>query len=254
MAPPIYSLYCNNTPSPKNTPWKADIRPRTSRKSGTAPGRTPGPSSRRAVPAQGKPFTIVIPPPNVTGALHMGHALNNTLQDVLIRFKRMQGYRTLWQPGTDHAGIATQSVVEKMLAKDGVRRQDLGREKFVAKVWEWKNEYGDRIVSQLRGWAAPATGRACASPWTRASPRRCARCSCACTRTASSTAATGSSTGAPSSRPPSPTRRWRARRQGPFLVHQISPRDELPGEFITVSTTPAGDHVRRRGGGGEPRG
>ncbi|MEO7427515.1 MAG: valine--tRNA ligase [Fibrobacteria bacterium] len=97
----------------------------------------------------GKPFTIVIPPPNVTGALHMGHALNNTLQDVLIRFKRLQGYRTLWQPGTDHAGIATQSVVEKQLAKEGVKRQDLGREKFVAKVWEWKNEYGDRIVNQL---------------------------------------------------------------------------------------------------------
>jgi valyl-tRNA synthetase len=98
----------------------------------------------------GKPFTIVIPPPNVTGALHMGHALNNTLQDVLTRFKRLQGYRTLWQPGTDHAGIATQSVVEKMLAKEGVRRQDLGREKFVEKVWEWKNEYGGRIVSQLK--------------------------------------------------------------------------------------------------------
>ncbi len=97
----------------------------------------------------GKPFTIVIPPPNVTGALHMGHALNNTLQDVLIRSKRMQGYRTLWQPGTDHAGIATQSVVEKQLAKEGVKRQDLGREAFVAKVWEWKNEYGDRIVNQL---------------------------------------------------------------------------------------------------------
>ena len=98
---------------------------------------------------EGKPFTIVIPPPNVTGALHMGHALNNTLQDVLIRFKRLQGYRTLWQPGTDHAGIATQSVVEKQLAKDGIKRKDLGREKFVEKVWEWKNEYGDRIVNQL---------------------------------------------------------------------------------------------------------
>ncbi len=98
---------------------------------------------------EGKPFTIVIPPPNVTGALHMGHALNNTLQDVLIRFKRLQGYRTLWQPGTDHAGIATQSVVEKQLAKDGVKRQDLGREKFIEKVWEWKTEYGDRIVNQL---------------------------------------------------------------------------------------------------------
>jgi valyl-tRNA synthetase len=104
----------------------------------------------RPGPGEGKPFTIVIPPPNVTGALHMGHALNNTLQDVLTRFKRLQGYRTLWQPGTDHAGIATQSVVEKMLAKEGVRRQDLGREKFVEKVWEWKHEYGGRIVGQLK--------------------------------------------------------------------------------------------------------
>jgi valyl-tRNA synthetase len=103
----------------------------------------------RPGPGKGKAFTIVIPPPNVTGALHMGHALNNTLQDVLTRFKRLQGYRTLWQPGTDHAGIATQSVVEKQLAKQGVNRRDLGRGKFVAKVWEWKNEYGDRIVNQL---------------------------------------------------------------------------------------------------------
>jgi valyl-tRNA synthetase len=96
------------------------------------------------------PFTIVIPPPNVTGALHMGHALNNTLQDVLIRFKRLQGYKTLWQPGVDHAGIATQSVVERMLQKDGVSKHDLGREKFVDRIWEWKHEYGGRIVGQLK--------------------------------------------------------------------------------------------------------
>jgi valyl-tRNA synthetase len=96
------------------------------------------------------PFTIVIPPPNVTGALHMGHALNNTLQDVLIRFKRLQGYKTLWQPGVDHAGIATQSVVERMLQKDGVSKHDLGREKFIERVWEWKHEYGGRIVGQLK--------------------------------------------------------------------------------------------------------
>ncbi len=103
-------------------------------------------------PKQGKkgPFTIVIPPPNITGALHMGHALNNTLQDVLIRFKRMQGYETLWQPGTDHAGIATQSVVELALQKEGKSKHDLGREKFVERVWAWKNEYGGRIVEQLK--------------------------------------------------------------------------------------------------------
>ncbi len=99
---------------------------------------------------EGKPFTIVIPPPNVTGALHMGHALNNTLQDVLIRQKRLQGFKTLWQPGMDHAGIATQSVVEKQIAKDNLVRQDLGREKFIEKVWEWKEAYGGKIINQLK--------------------------------------------------------------------------------------------------------
>ena len=88
-----------------------------------------------------KKFSIVIPPPNVTGSLHMGHALNNSIQDVLTRFHRMNNYETLWQPGTDHAGIATQALVEKKLAKEGVKKNDLGREKFIEKVWEWKNQY-----------------------------------------------------------------------------------------------------------------
>jgi valyl-tRNA synthetase len=98
-----------------------------------------------------KPFTIVIPPPNVTGQLHMGHALDETLQDILIRWKRMQGYSALWLPGTDHAGIATQIKVEEMLRnEEGLTRYDLGREKFLEKVWEWKNTYGDRIINQLK--------------------------------------------------------------------------------------------------------
>ncbi|HKR88617.1 MAG TPA: valine--tRNA ligase [Phenylobacterium sp.] len=98
-----------------------------------------------------EPFSIVIPPPNVTGSLHIGHALNNTLQDVLIRFERMRGKAALWLPGTDHAGIATQMVVERKLAQEGnVGRRDLGREAFVAKVWEWKAESGGQIVNQLR--------------------------------------------------------------------------------------------------------
>ena len=97
-----------------------------------------------------KTFSIVIPPPNVTGSLHMGHALNNSLQDVLIRFHRMNDFETLWQPGTDHAGIATQALVEKKLAKENINKQDLGREKFINKVWEWKNEYGDIIINQLK--------------------------------------------------------------------------------------------------------
>jgi valyl-tRNA synthetase len=103
-----------------------------------------------AVDKAKKPFSIVIPPPNVTGQLHMGHALDNALQDILIRFRRMQGYNTLWMPGTDHAGIATQIKVEEMLAKDGITRYDLGREKFIEKVWEWKEQYGDRIIKQLK--------------------------------------------------------------------------------------------------------
>lgn len=96
------------------------------------------------------PYSIVIPPPNITGSLHMGHALNNTLQDILIRFKRMQGYNVLWMPGTDHAGIATQNVVEKMLAAEGRDRHALGREAFVKRVWQWKAESGGLIINQLK--------------------------------------------------------------------------------------------------------
>ena len=97
-----------------------------------------------------KPYSIVIPPPNVTGALHMGHALNNTLQDILCRWKRMQGYNVLWMPGTDHAGIATQNVVERQLAAEGKDRHDLGREEFIERVWKWKAESGGQIIGQLK--------------------------------------------------------------------------------------------------------
>ena len=97
-----------------------------------------------------KHFSIVIPPPNVTGSLHMGHALNNTIQDLLTRFHRMNNYETLWQPGTDHAGIATQALVERKLEKENINKQDLGREEFINKVCEWKNEYGDIIINQLK--------------------------------------------------------------------------------------------------------
>ena len=97
-----------------------------------------------------KPFCIVIPPPNVTGILHMGHALNNTYQDILIRLKRMRGFESLWMSGTDHAGIATQNVVERKLAKEGLKRQDLGRDKFLERVWQWKEEYGSTIIKQLK--------------------------------------------------------------------------------------------------------
>ncbi|RKO67691.1 valine--tRNA ligase [Desulfofundulus salinus] len=97
-----------------------------------------------------EPFSIVMPPPNVTGQLHMGHALDNTLQDILTRWRRMQGYNTLWLPGTDHAGIATQARVEEQLAREGKSKHDLGREKFLERVWAWKEQYGGRITHQLR--------------------------------------------------------------------------------------------------------
>src|SRR5260370_26702251 len=95
-------------------------------------------------------FSIVIPPPNVTGSLHMGHALQHTMRDVLTRYKRMSGFRTLWLPGMDHAGISTQLMVTRDLKKEGKTRHDLGREKFVERVWKWKQEYGGQILNQLR--------------------------------------------------------------------------------------------------------
>ena len=103
-----------------------------------------------------KPFTIVMPPPNITGQLHMGHALDNTMQDILIRFKRMQGYNALWQPGTDHAAIATEVKVIESLKEQGIDKQDLGREAFLEKVWDWRKEYGGRIVNQLKKMGSSA--------------------------------------------------------------------------------------------------
>ncbi len=105
-------------------------------------------------------FSMVIPPPNVTGKLHVGHALNTTLQDIMARYKRMDGYDTLWVPGTDHAGIATQNVVERALAKEGLSRHDLGREEFLKRVWQWKEEYGGAIIEQLKRLG-------CSCDWTR---------------------------------------------------------------------------------------
>ncbi|RMO19550.1 Valine--tRNA ligase, partial [Pseudomonas cichorii] len=98
----------------------------------------------------GDSYTIMIPPPNVTGSLHMGHGFNNAIMDALIRFRRMQGRNTLWQPGTDHAGIATQMLVERRIEAQGLNRHDLGREKFLEKVWEWKAESGGNISRQIR--------------------------------------------------------------------------------------------------------
>ena len=103
-----------------------------------------------------KPFTIVMPPPNVTGQLHMGHALDETMQDILIRFKRMQGYEALWQPGTDHAAIATEVKVIDKLKKEGIDKHDIGREEFLKHAWAWKEEYGGKIINQLKKLGASA--------------------------------------------------------------------------------------------------
>src|SRR2546429_7404861 len=131
----------------EKTSQPADIESRMSRIWEEAGASKAGRPERR--PA--KPFTIVIPPPNVTGSLHMGHALNNTLQDVLARFERMRGRDVLWQPGTDHAGIATQMVVERQLMeRQEPPRRVLGREKFLEKVWAWKAEAGGTITAQLK--------------------------------------------------------------------------------------------------------
>src|SRR2546426_9624635 len=102
----------------------------------------------------GPSFSMVIPPPNVTGSLHIGHALNNTLQDILCRYKRMDGYSVLWVPGTDHAGIATQNVVERQLAEEGLSRAHLGRAKFVERIWAWRKQSGSTILRQLRALGA----------------------------------------------------------------------------------------------------
>lgn len=97
-----------------------------------------------------KTYTIVIPPPNITGQLHMGHALDNTLQDILIRWKRMQGYDTLWVPGTDHASIATEAKIVEAMKKEGITKDDIGRDGFLKRAWEWKAAYGGRIIEQLK--------------------------------------------------------------------------------------------------------
>ena len=123
--------------------------------------------------AKAPPYCIVIPPPNVTGSLHMGHALNNTLQDILCRFERMRGKDVLWQPGTDHAGIATQAVVERQLMeRQQPGSREMGREAFIERVWQWKAESAAPSSASSSGSAPPATGRASASPWTRVSRAR----------------------------------------------------------------------------------
>ena len=112
------------------------------------------------VDSEKQPYTIVIPPPNITGQLHMGHALDETLQDILIRWKRMSGYSALWLPGTDHASIATEAKIVEAMRKEGIKKEDIGREAFLERAWAWKKQYGGRIVEQLK-----KLGSSC--DWTR---------------------------------------------------------------------------------------
>ena len=126
-------------------------------------------------------YCIMIPPPNVTGSLHLGHAFQHTLMDTLIRYQRMQGKNTLWQVGSDHAGIATQMVVErKLAAENGPTRHELGRDAFIEKVWEWKNQSGSNIMSQMRRPVTQWIGIANVLPWMKVYPTLCAKCLYAC--------------------------------------------------------------------------
>ena len=192
-----------NSTSPSNT------IPRTPSAAGTSFWLEPGLLPRRSVERASRRTRIVIPPPNVTGALHLGHALNNTLQDILIRWRRMQGYDALWMPGTDHAGIATQAVVEKRLLEEEKKtRHDLGREALVERIWAWKDEYEKRDPQPasadgllVRLGPHPVHPRPICA---RGRPR--ARSSTS-SRPARSSAASGWSTGTPSSARPSPTTR-----------------------------------------------
>ena len=142
-----------------------------------------------------KPFTIVMPPPNVTGQLHMGHALDETMQDILIRFKRMEGYEALWQPGTDHAAIATEVKVIEKLKEQGIDKNEIGREEFLKYAWAWKEEYGGKIINQLKKLGALLTGTENVLPWTKAVPKQFRKCSSSFTKRAISIKAPGSSTG-----------------------------------------------------------
>ena len=131
------------------------------------------------------PFAIVIPPPNVTGSLHMGHALGTTIEDIFTRWRRMAAYNAMWLPGTDHAGIATQMVVERELrAKEKKSRHDIGRAAFIERVWDWRQRTGDRILEQLKRLGARSTGTAPSSRWIRTTRRRWSRRSFASTRRA----------------------------------------------------------------------
>ena len=122
-----------------------------------------------------EPYTIVIPPPNVTGVLHMGHMLNNTIQDILVRRARMEGKNACWVPGTDHASIATEAKVVNKLAAQGIKKTDLTRDEFLKHAWEWTDEHGGIIRNSSVSWVLPATGTVLPLPWTRNAAKACSK-------------------------------------------------------------------------------
>lgn len=137
-----------------------------------------------------KPYTIVMPPPNITGQLHMGHALDETLQDILIRWRRMQGYSALWLPGTDHASIATEAKIVEAMRKEGITKEDIGREEFLKRAWEWKRCTAEELQVSLKSSVQAVTGSVSASQWTRAVQRLLKKFLFAFIMTEKSTAAT----------------------------------------------------------------
>lgn len=155
----------------------------------------------RSVPDAREPYTIVIPPPNVTGVLHMGHMLNNTIQDILTRRARMEGKNALWVPGTDHASIATEAKVVAKLASEGIKKSDLTREEFLKHAWAWTEKHGGIILKQLRKLGAHATGAARRSRWTNSAQRVSSRYSSTFTTRASYTVGCVWSTGTLPHRP-----------------------------------------------------
>ena len=151
--------------------WKKHITQNLSNKSIVNCGRKATSSLQILIHPVRNAFSIVLPPPNVTGSLHMGHAFQHTIMDVFTRYNRSKGNQTLWQPGTDHAGIATQMVVERQLRIENISRHDLGRDKFTEKVWDWKSQSGGTITSQMRRLGHLLTGTESASRWTNLSQR-----------------------------------------------------------------------------------
>ena len=202
-----------------------------------------------------KPYTIVIPPPNITGQLHLGHALDCTLQDSIIRFKRMQGYAALWLPGTDHASIATEAkIVAADDAKRALPKRIVGRDGFLERAWEWKEDLRrPHCRAAQRSWARPATGSGNALRWTRAALRRSKKFLYASMKRDSFTGASASSTGAPTAMTSiSDAEVEYEEQRRPFLASFVIPCTDGSG-YLELATTRPETHAGRYGGGSSTR-